>query len=113
MKIGIIRFFRRFYRKFLWAWFDIYKFYTEKKWQLLRFYYDRLMYQANFLYRQSDLFKMRWQQMGLDFAEKSFEGDVKLFFWKAQNESFRIRLQLFLDGLLNREIKSYYSSEDG
>lgn len=112
MKTGILRFFRRLRYKLLWARFYIYKFYSDKKWQLLHFYYIRLLHQANFLYRQSDLFKLRWQEFGLDFAEKFFDSDAKYFLWKAKNQPFRIRWQLFLDGLLNRELQTYYFKEE-
>ena len=102
----------RMQRFLLLICFKICKFYIEKKWQLLRFYYERLMRQANFIYRQSDLFKIRWQELGMEFAEKSFEGDIRFFFWKARQEPFKIRWQLFLDGLLNREPQVYYCHKE-
>lgn len=103
---------RRIYRHLLLICFKICKFYVETKWQLLRFYYIRLLFQAEFLYRQSELFNLRWQQLGLEFARESFASNAEHFLWKARREPLRIRLQLFLDGLFDREMKSYYLPED-
>lgn len=88
--------------------YRVLRFWIEIKWKAFRFYYDRLILQARFLYRQSSLYKYRWQEFGLDFAEKSFENDVVYFFNKARNESLCLRWQLFLDGLLGREFRCYY-----
>ncbi|HXK41025.1 MAG: hypothetical protein A3G45_00300 [Candidatus Staskawiczbacteria bacterium RIFCSPLOWO2_12_FULL_37_15] len=58
----------------------------EFKWFLLGDYYSRLAVQARYLYRQSSLFKDRWQHIGLDYAENSFEDVADHFFRKAKKE---------------------------
>jgi len=69
------------------------------RWFVLEDYYRRLTVQAQFLYRQTPLFKERWQLMGLDYAEKSFEGDAELFFFQAQKSHWRIRMRINLNSL--------------
>ncbi len=81
------------------------------KWKLLGFYYARLLCQARHLYEQSDLFRMRWQEISMEFAKESFDGDAQFFFHKAQKCPLIIRLHLFADGLLNRELRPYYISD--
>ncbi len=112
MKEKIVRFYWRISYRLLFCRFKIYKFYGDTKWKLLSSYYDRLYHQAKFLYRQSDLFKLRWQEFGLDFAEKTYERDSIIFLNLAKKEPIRIRWQLFLDGLLNRELQTYYFKEE-
>lgn len=80
------------------------------KWHILEFYYRGLLVQANYLYRQSPLFKHRWQELGLAFAENSFKDDVQLFFWKAQREPRSVRMQIFFDALFRRKPRPYYIS---
>jgi len=79
------------------------------------FYYVRLWYQAYWLYTQSELFKLRWHEMGLEFAEQSFANDhagAKHFFLLAKKEHWRVRLELFLDGLLDREWNKHYVASE-
>ena len=76
-------------------------------------YYSRLVVQAQYLYRQSDLFKMRWQEMGLDYAEESFEGEIaRYFLHKAKKEPFVIKWRHFKDSLMNRPAQPYFLQDD-
>ena len=81
------------------------------KFRLLQPYYDGLVVQARYLYRQSPLFKYRWQELGLEFAESTFEKDVTHFFHEAQKEPFLIRAKIFWDAISGREPKPYYLAE--
>lgn len=92
------------YRIFI-AYFDCKKF-------LFGFYHIRLAYQARYLYRQSELFRLRRDAMGLEFADTSFKYDQIHFWHKAQKEPLQIRLRLFLDGLQGKELMAYYICED-
>jgi hypothetical protein len=78
------------------------------RWKIFGFYYDRLAIQAYYLYRQSDLFKNRWREMGLQFAEDSFAADCRYFFSKAKHEPIGIRARLFWDGLTKKPLRTYY-----
>ncbi len=85
------------------------------KWTLLKRYYAGLAVQTRFLYQRSELFKTRWQEMGLDFARESFEKselDQQYFFWKAQQEPFCIRFQIFIDAITGKEPRPYYLEKD-
>lgn len=85
--------------------------YVQLKWRVLENYYTGLAVQARFLYRQSPLFKYRWQELGLNFARESFDkskSDQQYFFWKARQEPFKIRWQIFLDALNGKEPRPYY-----
>ncbi len=85
------------------------KTYIRLKWKILWPYYEAV--QTRFLYQQSELFKLRWQELGLDFARESFEKseDEQLYFFrKAQKEPFIIRFNIFMDALTNKEPKPYY-----
>ncbi len=75
---------------------------------LIQRYYAGLAVQARYLYQQSELFKLRWQEMGLVFARDGFEQDGEYFFRKAQKEPLRIRLQILLDAFGKKESKPYY-----
>lgn len=82
--------------------------FVKAKYFFLRGYYRRLGVQARYLYRSSQLFKERYQQAGLDYAESSFPGETAShFFWKAGKGPMRIRFQIFLDFLLNRPEQPY------
>ncbi len=87
------------------------KLYIGLKWAILKGYYLRLAVQARYLYRSSQLFKDRWQQIDLDYAEQSFENDLsgvgRYFFWKAQHSPWPIKKQIILDWLLNRSEQPY------
>ena len=78
--------------------------------EITKQYYVGLAVQARFLYRQSTLFKDRWQQIGLKFAEETFENTEtgEYFFHKAQKEPFMIRFQIFLDTITGKEPTAYY-----
>ena len=88
--------------------------YIEMRWKLLGKYYEGLMVQARFLYRQSELFKLRWREMGLEFAEKTFDStnDYTYFFHKAKKEPLLIRWQILLDALSKKEPRPYYIKEE-
>jgi hypothetical protein len=87
------------------------------KWFLLSDYYVRLSIQARYLYKQSSLFKDRWQQIGLDYAEQSFDDDLggigRHFFWKAQHSPWPIKKRIILDWVLDRPARSYAISDNG
>ncbi len=88
---------------------------TRFRWKLLGFYYNGLAVQAGYLYRQSDLFKFRWQELGLAYAENTFmenKGEQLHFFEKARKEPLWIRFNIFLDGLTGREYRPYYLTEN-
>ena len=82
--------------------------YVRLKWMLFWRYYDGLAVQAHFLYRQSWIYKERWQQMGYDYAQNSFESVAKHFFYKAQEEPFVIKWHIFCDAFWGREPRPYY-----
>lgn len=81
------------------------------KWFFLGDYYNRIAVQARYIYRQSSLFKERWQEVGLDYAEKSFDDDLngigQYFAWKARNSPWPIKKQIILDWLLSRPARPY------
>jgi len=96
---------------FFLIYYLLYKNFIQLKWKILGRYYEGLAVQARFLYQQSELFKLRWQELGLDFARESFDnnpGDGEYFFRKAQKEPFKIRWQIFLDALRRKEPRPYY-----
>lgn len=78
------------------------------KCSLLAPYMQGLMVQAKFLYRQSDLFKNRHQTLGIEFAEQAFKNDMVYFFRKAKKEPLIIRVKIFLDTTLGKELRPYY-----
>ncbi len=83
-------------------------------WKILGPYYNGLAVQTYFLYRQSELFKLRWQEMGLDFALESFKNnpDEQMFFFhKAQKEPFIIKFNIFMDAITGKELHPYYIKE--
>lgn len=91
--------------------FLIGKQFIDLKWKILEPYYVGLAVQTRFLYRQSTLFKDRWQQVGLEFAEQSFENNKNEqthFFRKAQKEPFSIRFQIFWDTMIKKEKPTPY-----
>lgn len=91
------------------AMFCIFRFVAIKHW-LLAPYYQGLAVQARYLYRTSDMFKLRWEALGYDYAIESFAGETGLYFFdKARNEHWRIRLQIFVDATLGRNLKPYDS----
>lgn len=81
------------------------------KFWVLSDYYGRLAVQAKYLYRQSELFKMRWQEMGLDYAESNFEDQPTYFFWKAKQSPWTIKKEIILDSILGRPARPYVLSD--
>lgn len=76
-------------------------------------YYRGLGVQARWLYQNSDLFRLRKEAMGEEYALESFDGDCALHFWyKAKKEHWRIRLRIFVDATLGREPKAYYTNKN-
>ena len=88
--------------------YSIYSLVIRAKWFILGDYYYRLGVQARYLYKQSPLFKMRWQEVSLEYAENSFN-DVSIhFFNKVQKEPAIIKQQILKDFLLRRPARPYY-----
>ena len=83
---------------------------------LLGDYYIRLGVQARYLYRSSQLFNDRWQQMGLDYAYQSFDDDLngigQYFFRKARHSPWPIKKRIVIDWFLGRPAQAYAISED-
>lgn len=94
-----------------WMMYQAARIFVKIQWYFLGDYYDRLAVQAMYLYRQSPLFKYRWQEMGLDFAESTFENDSIHFFHKAQKEHIVIRSRILLDSILKRPVQPYAMRE--
>jgi len=100
-----ILFFKIFLKKCLvWIFIN----WIDFKWWLLGPYYEGFLIQAEFLYHRHFWFEERRQLLGLDFAERAFEQDVKYFLVKAKEEPLSIRFQLFWDATLEREQRPYY-----
>lgn len=82
------------------------------KYFLLKRYYAGLAVQARFLYRQSKLYKLRWQEVSYDFSEEMWEQSGLMFFEKAKKEPLIIRVKIFYDTMILRkntdEINPYY-----
>lgn len=94
-------------------WYQIAKLYIKLKWAILGDYYARLCVRARYLYRSSQLFKDRWQQIGLDYAEESFDNVGEHFFHKAKKEHVLIRGRIMLDSILGRPPRPYAIREGG
>lgn len=92
--------------------YHVVKAFIRFRWFLLGDYYARLAVQARYLYRQSLLFKERWQQVGLDYAEESFDNVAEHFFHKAKKEHILIRGRILLDSILGRPPQAYAISDD-
>ncbi|MEK7520568.1 MAG: hypothetical protein AAB560_00625 [Patescibacteria group bacterium] len=74
-----------------------------------RFYYERLARQSFLAYRQSGLFKQRWQTMGLARSEAMFLEEAEEHFERARRETpLAIKWRLFRDGLLKKPDTQYY-----
>lgn len=102
--------FHRRYRHFAYLFLsNILKF----KFWVLGDYYGRLAVQAKYLYRQSNLFKMRWQEIGLDYAEAGFEDQAGYFFWKAKQSPWAIKREIIIDSILGRPARPYALSDSG
>src|SRR3989344_2703999 len=91
--------------------YQVYKMLIRIKWYFLGDYYGRLAVQARYLYGQSQLFKDRWQQIDLDFAETTFDNVAVHFFHKAQQEHIHIRARILLDSLTGRTARPYAMRE--
>ncbi len=103
----------RFFYLPLILWYAARKALIGLKYKVFRFYYDRLCIHAYCLYRQSPLYRYRWEEagLGLEFAEQVYKenkNEQLFFFHMAQKEPFAIRRRLFMDGLLGREFTHYY-----
>lgn len=104
------------YRLLVWYQYAVYMIlsnFLRLKFWALSDYYGRLAVQARYLYFQSELFKMRWQEIGLDYAENSFEGQATYFFWKAKQSPWVIKRQIILDSILGRPARPYTLSNSG
>jgi hypothetical protein len=82
------------------------------RWMIFRPYYTRLMVQAHYLYGQSDLYKHKWESLGLEFADSGFEENANYFFWKAQQSSWIIKRQIIADMIMGRPARPYCLSDD-
>ncbi len=84
--------------------------YVRLRWFILGDYYNRLIVQARHLYKSSELFRARWQEVDIDYAYESFDRDEDLqllFFHKAQKEPFVIRWEIFKDSAMRRPFCRY------
>ncbi len=71
-------------------------------------YRVRLLAQAEHLYRNSALFKVRLKELGYVPAVEGFHGGVALYFFeKARRESWSVRFRLARDAFLNSEPRAY------
>ena len=95
-----------------WLVFKLAEYWLLAKWYFLDDYYSRLIVQARYLYRKSPLFRYRWQELGLEFAEEAFRDDAMYFFNKAREENILIRLRIFADFILHRPAKPYYMADE-
>ena len=83
------------------------------KFWLLQPYFVGIGVQARFLYKRSELFRLRYEALGLEYAESSFKGSTaEHFFAEARKCHLRIRLQIFIDAMLGRTPRPYYVSEE-
>ncbi|MEK7118001.1 MAG: hypothetical protein AAB869_00130 [Patescibacteria group bacterium] len=90
----------------------LFRYVAVKHW-LLAPYYRGLAVQARYLYRTSELFKLRWQALGYEYAMESFEGETGLYFFdKTRKEHWRIRLHIFVDATCGRKPRPYYLGEE-
>lgn len=96
---------RAFVYSFVWHAAHLY--YSIKYW-ILRDYLERVRVQAYQLYKESQLFNLRWQEMGLKFAEESYEQDETLFMDKVRKGPMVIRLRLFRDFLTGAPYNAYF-----
>lgn len=79
---------------------------------LFKEYIVGLAVQGEYLYRQSSLFKERWQNFGIDFARKMFEKEIEFWYLKAKKEPFVIRWQIFVDTIIyGKDPRPYYINE--
>lgn len=72
-----------------------------------RYYYVRLIYQAEAIYRRSKKFQDRYNAHGLKVAREMFEQDKDYFFSEAQKEPWAIKVRLFWDGFSAKDLKTY------
>lgn len=95
--------------------YQIAKAYVGLKKYFLDDYYIRIAVQARYLYRQSELFRLRWQELGLDYAEQSFDDDLggigQYFFHKAQQSPWIVKRRIVADWLLGRPPQPYVISD--
>jgi len=108
----LLQYIRSTFRRLAWPMLRTYL--TLKHW-LLEPYYAGLAVQAHYLYRTSDLFRLRWEALGYQYAEESFHnGEIGFHFVrKAQKEHWYIRFRIFLDATLGRPARPYEMNDDG
>ncbi len=81
------------------------------KYTILRDYIVRVDIQAHQLYKESQLFNLRWQELGLEYAEQSYKQNRLFFIDKVRKGSLRIRSQLFLDFIIGAPYRAYYLTD--
>ena len=71
-------------------------------------YHCGLLVQAEYLFRNSELYAIRLKELGYAHATDSFNGGVAAYFFaQAQKEHWHIRLRIWRDAMLGREAKPY------
>lgn len=93
------------------VWRAAHLYYSVKYW-ILQDYIVRVDTQAYQLYKESQLFNLRWQEMGLEFAEESYKQDRFFFIDKVRKGPLPIRLRLFRDFLMRAPHNAYYLTEE-
>jgi len=86
-------------------------FYFSIKYWILRDYIVRVDIQAHQLYKESQLFNLRWQELGLEYAEQSYEQEKFIFIDKVRKGSLLIRLQLLWDSIIGAPYQAYYLAD--
>lgn len=92
------------------VWRAAYFYYGIKYW-VLRDYIARVDTQAYQLYKESQLFNLRWQEMGLEFAEGSYKQNRFFFVDKVRKGPLPIRLRLWWDFFTGSPYNAYYLTE--
>lgn len=71
-------------------------------------YHCGLLVQAEYLYRNSELFQIRLKERGYMSAVESFHGGVALYFFeKARRMPRHTRLRIFMNAILGKEPRAY------
>lgn len=89
------------------VWRTAYLYYSVK-YRIFQDYLVRVNVQAYQLYKGSSLFKLRWQEMSLKFAEDSYEQDRHFFIDKVKKGPRLIRLRLFRDFMTGAPYNAYF-----
>lgn len=75
-------------------------------WGLFRPYHEGLLTQAKYLYEQTPMYEERKKIFGAGFAKRSFEeNDASFFMWKARQEPFSVKWQIFKNAFWCRPSK--------